>query len=286
MLDVLTFLAAPFTACLVLVGVLGYFGLHVLLREVIFVDLALAQVAALGTVVAIAAGHEPDSRAALLYSLAATILGAVLFTFTRRRRGAAVPQEAIIGITYVIATAAAILVADRAPEGAEHIKELLAGTILWVTWPVVIRDLAIFAGVGLFHWLCRRRFVAISERGEEAEASGLRIHLWDFLFYLSFGLVITLAVTTAGVLMVFAYLVAPAILALSNSRRWGVRILIAWSAGFGASVLGLLSSYWWDLPSGPAIVCSLGLFLALFALWRSLVQREARAAETVVVAER
>jgi zinc/manganese transport system permease protein len=278
MLDVLTFLAAPFAACLILVGLLGYFGLHVLLREVIFVDLALAQVAALGTVVALAAGHEVGSRAALLYSLTATVLGAVLFTFTRRRRGAVVPQEAIIGITYVIATAAAILVADRAPEGAEHIKELLAGTILWVTWPVVLRDLAIFAGVGLFHWLFRRRFVQISERAEEAVAQGVRVHLWDFLFYLSFGVVITLAVTTGGVLMVFAYLVAPAILALSNSRRWGVRMLIAWAAGFGASALGLLSSYWWDLPSGPAIVCSLGLFLMMFAAWRALVRREAGAA--------
>lgn len=274
MLDVLAFLAAPFAACLVLVGVLGYFGLHVLLREVIFVDLALAQVAALGTVVALAAGHAPDSRAALLYSLVATVLGAVLFTFTRRRRGAAVPQEAIIGITYVIATAAAILVADRAPEGAEHIKELLAGTILWVTWPVVLRDLAIFAVVGLFHWIFRRRFVQISERAEEAVDQGVRVHLWDFLFYLSFGLVITFAVSVAGVLMVFAYLVAPAILALSTSRRWGVRIAIAWAAGFAASVLGLLSSYWWDLPSGPAIVCALGLFLALYAVWRGWTGRK------------
>jgi zinc/manganese transport system permease protein len=285
MLDVLAFLAAPFAACLILVGLLGYFGLHVLLREVIFVDLALAQVAALGTVVAIAAGYAPESRTALLYSLAATVLGAVLFTFTRRRRGAAVPQEAIIGITYVIATAAAILVADRAPEGAEHIKELLAGTVLWVTWPVVIRDLVIFAAVGLFHWLFRRRFVQISERADEAVSQGVRVHLWDFLFYLSFGLVITLAVTTAGVLMVFAYLVAPAILALSTSRRWGVRMAIAWSAGFGASVLGLLSSYWWDVPSGPAIVCSLGLFLALFATWRALARKTAASPATAVAAE-
>lgn len=273
MLDVLAFLAAPFAACLVLVGILGYFGLHVLLREVIFVDLALAQIAALGTVVAFAAGHQPESRAAFLYSLVATVLGAVIFTVTRRRKGAAVPQEAIIGITYVIASAAAILVADRAPEGAEHIKDLLAGTILWVSWGTVARQLGVIAAVGLFHWLFRRRFIEISEDAEAVAGRGVSVRLWDFLFYLSFGLVITVAVSVAGVLMVFAYLVAPAILALGWSRGWGARIAIAWSAGFAASVLGLLSSYWWDAPSGPAIVCALGLFLLLYALWRGLVPR-------------
>lgn len=267
MLDILSFLAAPFAACLVLVGILGYFGLHVLLREVIFVDLALAQIAALGTVVAFAAGHPPASRAAFLYSLTATVVGAAIFTLTRRRRGAAVPQEAIIGITYVVASAAALVVADRAPEGAEHIQELLAGTVLWVGWETVGRDLAVIAAVGLFHWLFRRRFAEISEDAEAAIERGVRVRLWDFLFYLSFGLVITLAVATAGVLMVFAYLVAPAIIALGTSRRWGARIVLAWSTGFAASVLGLLSSYHWDLPSGPAIVCALGAFLVVYAGW-------------------
>jgi zinc/manganese transport system permease protein len=268
MLDVLTFLAAPFAACLILVGILGYFGLHVLLREVIFVDLALAQIAALGTVVAFAAGHAQGSRTAFLYSLTATFVGAAIFTVTRRRRGAAVPQEAIIGITYVIASAAAIVVADRAPEGAEHIQEVLAGTVLWVSWETVVRDLAVIAVVGLFHWLFRRRFMEISEDAEAAIDRGVPVRLWDFLFYLSFGLVITLAVATAGVLVVFGYLVAPAIIALGTSRRWGVRMVLAWSAGFAASVLGLLSSYRWDLPSGPAIVCALGLLLVAYAAWR------------------
>ncbi|HEX6199809.1 MAG TPA: iron chelate uptake ABC transporter family permease subunit [Thermoanaerobaculia bacterium] len=273
MLDVLTFLAAPFAACLILVGAHGYLGLHVLLREVIFVDLALAQIAGLGVVIAFFFGHHVGSPTSIAASLAATVIGAAVFSWTRVRHRSDVPQEAVIGITYVVASAAAILVADRAPEGAEHIREVLAGAILWVTWPVVVRDLVIYAAVGLFHYLFRRRFIQITEDPEAAFAAGIRVRLWDFLFYLSFGVVITLSVEIAGVLMVFAYLVAPAILALGMSRSWGARIAIAWSAGFAASVLGLLSSYWWDAPSGPAIVCALGLFLLLYALWRGVRRR-------------
>ena len=270
MLDFLSFMAAPFVACLILVGAHGYLGLHVLLREVIFVDLALAQIAALGAVIAFFFGHPPGTWVSVASALAATIVGAAIFSWTRTEDRGRIPQEAIIGITYVVASAAAILVADRAPEGAEHIQELLAGSILWVTWPVVIRDLVIYAAVGVFHYAFRRRFVRISEDPEGAFADGVRVRLWDFLFYVSFGVVITLSVEIAGVLMVFAYLVAPAIIALGTSERWGSRIAIAWAAGFLASVLGLTGSYWWDLPSGPAIVCSLGLFLVLFAGWRRL----------------
>jgi zinc/manganese transport system permease protein len=274
MLEMLTFMAAPFAACLILVGIHGYLGLHVLLRQVIFVDLALAQIAALGAVVAFILGHPAGSPASFAYSLGAAVLGALIFSFTRTRtRESKVPQEALIGITYVIASAAAILVADRAPEGAEHIKELLAGSILWVTWGTVIKDLVIYSVVGLFHYLFRRRFIRITEDPDRAWAEGIKVRLWDFLFYVSFGVIITLSVEIAGVLMVFSYLVAPAIIALGTSDRWGVRIVIAWAVGFLASAVGLIASYQVDFPSGPAIVCALGLFLLLFAGWR-LVRRQ------------
>lgn len=275
MLEILQFLAAPFAMCMILVVVLGYLGLHVLLRKVIFVDLALAQIAAMGAVIAFVFGHEPGSLGSFAYSLGAAILGAAVFTLSRTRREK-VPQEAIIGITYVIASAATILIADRAPEGAEHIKELLAGAILWVTWPVVLRDLVICAAVVAFHWIFRRRFMLISEDPERAFEEGMSVRWWDFLFYATFGLVITIAVEIAGVLMVFAYLVAPAIIALASSDRWPVRIAFAWVLGLAASALGLFASYRWDLPSGPAIVCSLGLFLVAFAVWRAVAGRRAR----------
>jgi len=263
MYDALEFLAAPLTACLVLVASLGYFGLHVILRKVIFVDLALAQIAAMGTVVAFTFGHEPGSGAAFAFSLGAAILGAAIFSWTRARHER-VPQEAIIGITYVVASAATILIADRAPEGAEHIKELLAGAILWVTWPTVLRDLLVFAAVGALHFAFRRTFVRISEDPEGAFDEGMKVRWWDFLFYVSFGVVITLAVATAGVLMVFTYLVAPAIVAIATSRSWPLRLAIVWTAGALASAFGLFASYNWDMPAGPAVVCVLRLLLLVF----------------------
>lgn len=272
MLDVLQFMAAPFAASLILVGIHGYLGLHVLLRQVIFVDLALAQIAALGAVVAVLSGHPIGSAHAYAFSLLATLVGAAIFSLTRVRRER-IPHEAIIGITYVIATAATILLADQSPEGAEHLRELLAGTILWVTWKKVASSFLIYAAVGLFHYVVRRRIILISEDPERAYDEGLHVRGWDFLFYASFGLVITLSVQIGGVLLVFAYLVAPAIIALGSSDRWAARIGIAWAVGFLASALGMLASFELDLPSGPAIVCALGLFLLAFAGWRGLRRR-------------
>ncbi|MCP4204583.1 MAG: metal ABC transporter permease [bacterium] len=278
-MEALEFMAAPFAACLVLVVIHAYLGLHVLLREVIFVDLALAQIAALGSVVALAVtGHPPGTPASYTFSLGFALVGAAIFSLTRMRHGR-VPQEAIIGITFVIASAAAILVADRAPEGAEQIKELMAGAILWVSWPKVITTLLVYAVVALFHYLFRRRFILISEHPEQAFAQGLNVRLWDFLFYASFALVITISVQIAGVLMVFSYLVAPAIIALAASENWGARILIASLTSVAASVLGLFASYQWDLPSGPAIVCALALILLAFGGWRLRVARRSHELE-------
>ena len=273
MLDILHFMAAPFVACLVLVSIHSYLGLHVLLRKIIFVDLALAQIAAFGLVVAVVSGHEAGTPAAYAFSLGATLVGAAIFSLTRTRHER-VPQEAIIGITFVVASAASILVADRAPEGAEQIKELLAGAILWVSWKNVITTLLIYAAVGFFHFAFRHRFILISENPEQAFARGMRVRLWDFLFYASFGIVITLAVEMAGVLMVFSYLVAPAIIALASADRWLQRLTIAFGVGFVASAFGLFASYQWDLPSGPAIVCVLGLLLVLFAGWKRMTSRQ------------
>jgi zinc/manganese transport system permease protein len=264
----------PLVACLVIVSIHSYLGLHVIAREVIFVDLSLAQMAALGSSVAILAGSQPDSPSALIYALGFTTLGAAVFAMTRTSEKGAVPQEAIIGIVYVMASAAAILVADRTPRGGEAIKDILVGSLLWVTWPVIFRLAAIYAAVGLLHWVLRRRFLTISFAPEAALANGWRIRWWDFLFYLTFGLVITFSVPIAGVLLVFSFLVVPAAIAFQFTPRQGVLAALSWIAGALASAAGLWVSFHYDLPTGPVVVCMFGLLLLLAYLVRKGMMRD------------
>jgi zinc/manganese transport system permease protein len=261
----------PLVACLVIVAIHSYLGLHVIAREVIFVDLSLAQMAALGSAVAVLAGRQPDSTSAFLYALGFTSLGAALFALTRTEEKGRVPQEAIIGIVYVVASAAAILVADRTPRGGEAIKDILVGSLLWVSWPVIARLAAVYAVIGIFHWVLRRRFLTISFQPETALANGWRIRWWDFLFYLSFGMVITFSVPIAGVLLVFSFLVVPAAIAFQFTRRYGALALVAWLAGAVASASGLLVSFHYDLPTGPIVVCMFGLLLLVAFAARRLM---------------
>jgi zinc/manganese transport system permease protein len=257
----------PLVACLVIVAIHSYLGLHVIAREVIFVDLSLAQMAALGSSVAILAGSQPDSPTAFVYALGFTTLGAAVFALTRTSHKGAVPQEAIIGIVYVMASAAAILVADRTPRGGEAIKDILVGSLLWVNWPTILRLALVYAVVGVFHWVLRRRFLTISFSPETAVAGGWRVRWWDFLFYLSFGIVITFSVPIAGVLLVFSFLVVPAAVAFQFTRRQGKLALISWLAGALASAGGLWISFEYDLPTGPIVVCMFGVvFLGAYVL--------------------
>lgn len=273
----------PLAACLVIVAIHSYLGLHVIAREVIFVDLSLAQMAALGSAVAILAGSEPDSTTAFLYALGFTSLGAAVFALTRTDKRGLVPQEAIIGIIYVVASAAAILVADRTPRGGEAIKDILVGSLLWVTWPIIGRLAAAYAVIGLFHWLLRRRFLTISFHPEVAQAQGWKVKWWDFLFYLSFGMVITLSVPIAGVLLVFSFLVVPAAIAFQFASRQGALALASWASGILASAAGLWLSFRYDLPTGPLIVCMFGLLLLVaYAIRRVLGTRAEPALESAL----
>lgn len=267
----------PLVACMVIVAIHSYLGLHIIAREVIFVDLSLAQMAALGSATAILAGAAPDSTTAFLYALGFTTLGAFIFALTRTHGRGRVPQEAIIGIVYVVASAAAILVADRTPRGGEAIKDILVGSLLWVTWPTILRLAAIYAGLGLFHFLLRRRFLTISFEPAEAERKGWSIRWWDFWFYLSFGIVITFSVPIAGVLLVFSFLVVPAAVAFQFTRRQGILAALSWATGLLASAGGLALSFRYDLPTGPVIVCMFGLLLFLAWVIRRLVGRPAAA---------
>jgi zinc/manganese transport system permease protein len=267
---VLQFMLAPFVACMVLVAIHSYLGLHVIAREVIFVDLSLAQMAALGSVVALLYHVAPDSQTAFVFSLVFTCIGAALFAMTRTRGKGRVPHEAIIGIVYVVASAAAILVADKAPRGAEAIHDVLEGSIIWITWPTILTKGTAYAGLGLLHFLLRKQFLKISFHPEEAEREGWNIRFWDFLFYVSFGVAVTMSVPVAGVLLVFTMLVVPAVVAFMFSRNIRTMVLISWGAGAIASLLGLYVSYVGDFPTGPLIVCMYGLVLVGAGVLRKL----------------
>lgn len=269
MAEAVTLLLVPFLACVVLTGIHAYLGLHIIERGVIFVDLALAQVAALGVTMAFLAGHPLQSRTAYLYSLVFTLVGAAIFALSRPRR-TRVSQEAVIGIVYAVSAAVAILVVDRAPQGSEHIKHILIGSILTVTGREVAGLTGLYALVGAFHWLCRRPFLAISLDPDGAGTQGVRVRLWDFLFYASFGVVVTSSVRIAGVLLVFSYLVVPALAGSLWTRRVGLRLALGWALGFLASVLGLSASYAWDLPTGAAVVATFGVVLLVTVAVRVL----------------
>jgi zinc/manganese transport system permease protein len=263
----------PVVAALVILSIHAYLGLHVIAREVIFVDLAFAQIAALGTTIALLMGIELGTSASLAFALGATLIGALIFSFTRMEHSA-VPQEAIIGIAYVMASAAVILLAGMTAEGAEHIKETLTGTLIWVGWPAIAKMAVVYALVGVFHFFLRRYFLAVSFHPEKAE----KVRLWDFLFYVSFGIVISFSVEIAGVLMVFSSLVVPAVIAFFFTDRFAAAMLIAWGSGAVAIVAGIGASFYWDLATGPLLVCAFGAVLILAALLKPFlgVHPEAR----------
>jgi zinc/manganese transport system permease protein len=266
-------MAPAFFECLILVGIHSYLGLHVIRRKVIFVDLALAQIAALGTTVGFLFGIMPGSSGAYWFSLAFAIIGAAIFSLSRFRNEK-IPQEAIIGLSYAIAASIAILVIDRAPHGAEHIKELLTGSILWVKWSTIGYAAIVYSAVGIFHYIFREKFILISENPEKAYQSGVSVRLWDFLFYISFGIVITHSVGTAGVLLVFVFLVAPAIISIMITDTLWKQLLIGWGMGLIVSVSGLYISYSADLPSGPTVVAFYGLLLIIVSLILFIVRSD------------
>lgn len=265
-MDLFTLWLWPLIALVVLPAALVYFGLHVVGRGIIFVDLALAQIAALGIATAVLLGADAEHDT-LPYVLAIlfTIAGAALFSFTRFRHPR-VPHEAIIGIIYIVAAAAATMVLSRTAAGDEEIKNLLVGNILLVSKGEVIRATLLYLAIGAFHFAVRRKFHLLSFDPDEAERQGISVRLWDFLFYGTFGLVVTSFVRIAGVYMVFSYLIVPAVCGALLSSRTVARLGIGWAVALTAGLTGLLLSTQWqsmDLPTGPTIVCTFGILLVL-----------------------
>ena len=256
----------PLAACLIFPPLLVYLGLHVVKREVIFVDLALAQVATLGTCVALLMGYHFDDRITFWISLGVTFIGAAFFSWSRSTKKGPVPQEAIIGITFVVAAAGVILLLSRVAGGKEELEHLLTGDILNVTKGEIGQRALIFTGLAAFYAAFHKRFVLISSDPDRAFADGMRVRLWDFLFYAAFALVVVSFVRLAGVLLTFAYLIVPAVCGTMLAEQWMKRLAIGWGVAAAASLLGLWVSYQMDLPTGAAIVCASGLLLAVVSV--------------------
>jgi zinc/manganese transport system permease protein len=250
--------------CLVLTGIHAYLGVHVLAREVVFVDIALAQIAALGATAAFVVGHDVDTWESYLFGITATVLGALVLALTRSRRHH-VSQEAVIGVVYAVSSAAAVLVADRSAHGAEQVRTMLIGNLLAVRPPEVAKVASLYALIGLFHWICRRPFFLISTDPDAAYRGGWRVRLWDFLFYASFGVVVTSSVRIAGVLLVFSYLIVPALAGILLGRTVTQKLVIGWAFGTLVSVIGMTASAIFDFPTGATVVCAFGL--TLIVLW-------------------
>ena len=264
-MEILQFLILPFLASLILTGIHAYLGVHVVERGVIFVDLALAQIAALGATTAILIGMDPHGTSAYWMSLGFTFVGAGIFTFVRSRQKR-IPLEAFIGITYAVASAAAIIAMSKATGETEHLKDMLVGNILAVSRHDVIKTALLYGAIGLFHFIFRKKFLAISLGHNSAEpVPGLNVRLWDFLFYASFGFVVTSSVAIAGVLLVFCYLVVPSVGAMLFADRIGTRLAIGWTMGTLVSALGCYFSVFFDTPTGATIVCTFGAVLVLMA---------------------
>jgi zinc/manganese transport system permease protein len=273
--DLLSLIWAPFLMCLVLTGIHAYLGLHVIAREVVFVDIALAQIAALGATAAFLWGYDLESWESYAFGLTFTVLGAAVLALTRSRERR-VSQEAIIGVVYAVSSAAAVLVADRTAHGAEHLRNMLVGSILAVRGEEVLKVAVLYAVIGIFHWLCRRPFLLISTDPDRAYREGWRVRFWDFLFYASFGVVVTSSVRIAGVLLVFSYLIVPTLAANLLGGAVPRRLAIAWSFGTVVSVLAMIASVSLDTPTGATVVCAFGrMLLLLAALTRTSAGRPA-----------
>ncbi len=270
--DLLSLMWIPFLMCLVLTGIHAYLGFHVIAREVVFVDIALAQIAALGATAAFLLDFDLETWESYAVALGFTMLGALVLALTRSRERH-VSQEAVIGVVYAVSAAAAVLLADRSPHGAEHLRGMLVGSILSVRGSEVLKVAVLYAVIGLFHWLCREPFFLISTDPAAAYRDGWRVRGWDFLFYASFGVVVTSSVRIAGVLLVFSYLIVPALAAIVVGGRMRTRLIVGWAFGSAVSMVAMLASAALDLPTGATVVCAFGLILLALGLYAKLAGR-------------
>lgn len=249
-METLSFLVPPFLMCLVLVGIHCYLGIHVLKRGVIFIDLSLAQVASLGSTVALMLHFEQQAFGSYLISLVFTFCAALYFAWGKRHEKL-IPQEVLIALVYALSSSMVVLVINSLAHGADHIKDILVGKILWVGYADVLKTALIYSAVGLVHYVFRVQMMAVSESDGGKQQMGL---FWDFLFFALFGVVITSSVGVAGILLVFSFLVVPALISMKFCTTTRSQLFVGWAVGLVLCLFGLYLSYVFDLPAGAVMV--------------------------------
>ena len=257
MLETLNFLSIQVVLLFVVTSVHTYLGLHVIRRGIVFSDLSLDQLAAFGVIVGIGFGIQGGSTGSYLISFLAVLIGSFLLAYVKPKpKDTNIPHEAVIGIIYGLALVASIMVADKFSGGAAYVTQTLAGTMLWVNWPLVLVTVVVYALLSLFHYRFREKFIAITE----CKFCWPDENRWDLLFFISLGIITVLIVPIAGVLLAYGFLMIPAAIATLFTKNWGKALRIGWTVGFIASIAGLLSSYFFNLPYGPTLVLALGVF--------------------------
>jgi len=270
MKEILLFLAPPITASLLLAGILGYFGTHILSRGIIFIDIAVAQIAALGTMIGLLLGFAEESGQVQLLSYLFTLVVIGSFSFLNTKN-LFIPPEAVIGIIYCIGLALALLLAEYIPGGSAYITKSITGNILWVTWDKVLNCAMLFSVIGLIHIILGNKFIAISDPETRFAIPGKKTKLLDLVFYLTFGIVVVKTVLVGGIFLVFTLLIAPSAAASMLFNSWKNKIIWSWIFGGIGTLTGILISYYMNISNGPAIVCLLGLFVFVLAFTKIFI---------------
>ncbi|MFC1477127.1 metal ABC transporter permease [candidate division KSB1 bacterium] len=273
MLDIILFLAPPITICILFAGILSYFGNHILTRGIIFIDIALAQIAALGTMIGLLLGFAEGARSLEIISLVFTLAIISVFAMTKFEKQV-IPQEAIIGIIYGLGLGLATLLSEKIPGGSNFITKTITGNILWVTWDQVFWTFLLFAAIAVLHVLLRKHFVKISESRENLPYSIGKVRFYELIFYITFSIVVVRAVPIGGIFLVFTLLIAPTAMATLFTQNWTARFIWSWIIGILGSMAGIYISYTFNISNGPAIVCMLGVFVFIMAFIRICTYRK------------
>ena len=279
MTTAINFMFAPFIVCLLLIGINIYFGIHVIKREIIFIDIALAQIAAFGTIVATVFhifdphqnghSHHAHSHEEYFFAIGFTTLAAAVFTVLKSKK-LPIPLESLIGIAYAVSATGAVILLDKAAGGDVHVHDMVAGSILWVSWHQIIEIFIVFSLVGLFHFIFRKKFIGLTDSYNENGENSNYSFLWDVIFYTTFGITVVHSVRVGGILIIFAFLIIPASISALFTDKWLSRILLGWGLGTLVAACGLYLSWIKDIPSAPTVILFLGVFLILALLIKSL----------------